>query len=207
MANEVFLYWANIVDYVRLALLLAAFAVAQHLPGLFLVLYAASQLMDMLDGHLARLLGQCTSFGAVLDMVLDRASNSMFFVLLSTLYPAWTFGFSALALLDLCSHWALMYSSLLEHKHHKQCRNSLLHLYYNKYVLGLLCAGNEGCWAGLYALHWAASLFPGARAVALALLVVCVPLSAFKQLVNLVQWWEALCTLATYDLSKSKKPK
>jgi CDP-diacylglycerol--inositol 3-phosphatidyltransferase len=68
MVNEVFFYYANIVDYIRLALIISSFSVALKFPYIFLILYAASQLMDMLDGHLARKFNQCTKFGAVFDM-------------------------------------------------------------------------------------------------------------------------------------------
>lgn len=75
-------------------------------------------------------------------------------------------------------------------------------------MLFLLCAGNEGCWIGLYMLHWTdAAMFGGAGTVARALLAVCGPLSAIKQFINVVQWWEALCTLANHDLSDEEAKK
>ena len=199
--NKVFFYRANIVDYVRLVLLVGAFVAHNH-PYVFFVLYALSQLMDMLDGYMARKYDECSSFGAVLDMVLDRASDSMIFVLLGMLYPAYNALFAFLALLDLCSHWTHMFASVLGHHHHKECTNPLLRLYYRKAVLALLCAGNEGCWLSLYLLHWAPHMFSGAATLARILLCVCAPLAAFKQVISLVQWFDACDHLGLIDLQQ-----
>lgn len=208
--NPVWFYKANIVDYIRLALLLSAFLVSQCSPFLFVFFYGSSQLMDMLDGHLARKYDQCSKFGAVLDMVLDRASNSMFFVLLGTLYPRWAFVFGALALLDLCSHWTVMYSAVLLGKHHKERKNPLLRFYYRPLVLASLCAGNEGTWMSLFLI---ASL-PGSSStaacaftsvivtVSYVLLAVCAPMSALKQVISVVQWAEACNDLAELDMAE-----
>lgn len=40
------------------------------------ILYCVSCLLDAADGHAARLLGQTSKFGAVLDMVTDRCVTS-----------------------------------------------------------------------------------------------------------------------------------
>ena len=199
--NKVFFYRANIVDYVRLVLLVGAFVAHNH-PYVFFVLYALSQLMDMLDGYMARKYDECSSFGAVLDMVLDRASDSMIFVLLGMLEPACNALFAFLALLDLCSHWTHMFASVLGHHHHKECTNPLLRFYYQKPVLALLCAGNEGCWLSLYLLHWAPHMFSGAATLARFLLCVCAPLAAFKQVISIVQWFDACDHLGIIDLQQ-----
>ena len=200
--NKVFFYRANIVDYVRLVLLVAAF-VCHDNPYLFFLFYALSQVMDMLDGYMARKYNECSSFGAVLDMVLDRASDSMIFVLLGMLYPKYNALFGFLALLDLCSHWTHMYVSVLAHHHHKECSNPILKFYYKKPVLALLCAGNEGCWLSLYLLHHAHEMFQGADLVAWGLFYFCLPLAAFKQFISMVQWFDACERIAEYDLANA----
>ena len=43
-----------------------------HHPKYSTVAYCISQLLDAVDGHAARYLGQASKFGAVLDMVTDR---------------------------------------------------------------------------------------------------------------------------------------
>ena len=204
--NKVFLYKANIVDYVRLVLLVGAFA-AHTRPYAFFALYALSQLMDMLDGYMARRFDECSAFGAVLDMVLDRASDSMMFVLLGMLYPAANALFGGLALLDLCSHWTHMYVSVLCHHHHKECTNPVLRFYYRKPVLALLCAGNEGCWLALYLCHWAPHMFAGAATLAHVLLAVCAPLAACKQVISIVQWYDACDKLGEHDLRERESKK
>jgi len=200
--NKVFFYRANIVDYIRLILLVAAF-VCHDDPYLFFVLYALSQTMDMLDGYMARKYNECSSFGAVLDMVLDRASDAMIFVLLGMLYPLYNPLFGFLALLDLCSHWTHMYVSVLEHHHHKECTNPILKFYYKKSVLALLCAGNEGCWMSLYLLHHAPDMFQGAELVARCLFYFCLPLAIAKQFISIVQWCDACEQIAEYDLKNA----
>lgn len=47
------------VGYARVAMAVAAFHYIR-VPGLFLPLYSASCLLDALDGHAARYLGQCS---------------------------------------------------------------------------------------------------------------------------------------------------
>lgn len=206
-STKVFFYKANIVDYVRLVLLISAFAVAQSCPYLFFILYALSQLMDMLDGYMARKYDECSKFGAVLDMVLDRASDVVFFVLLGHLYPKYNVLFGFLGLLDLCAHWTHMYVAAINSKHHKDCKNPILHFYYQKSVLATLCAGNEGCWLALYLLHWAPMMFPGAGLLAKFLLVICVPLSAVKQFISAVHWFEACKSLAHIDAAERNEGK
>lgn len=55
-------------------MILAALAMhyMNHHPKYSTVAYCVSQLLDAVDGHAARYLGQASKFGAVLDMVTDR---------------------------------------------------------------------------------------------------------------------------------------
>lgn len=46
-----------------------------------------SALLDAFDGHAARILNQCSKFGAMLDMLTDRVATSMLLMALSVLYP------------------------------------------------------------------------------------------------------------------------
>ena len=43
--------------------------------------------MDIIDGAFARLLDQVTKYGSCLDMVCDRASVSMMYIILGRVYP------------------------------------------------------------------------------------------------------------------------
>ncbi|XP_030007400.1 uncharacterized protein LOC115431286 [Sphaeramia orbicularis] len=81
MGAQVRLYWANITGYIRLALVLAAWA-AYETPSLFVPLYSSSVLLDGVDGWLARRLNQCSRFGAWLDVVVDNLGRGMLWSLL-----------------------------------------------------------------------------------------------------------------------------
>ncbi|XP_028276296.1 uncharacterized protein LOC114445432 [Parambassis ranga] len=73
---EVLLYWPNIVGYIRVSLVFAAWA-AYETPAVFVPLYTASVVLDGVDGWLARTLGQTSRFGAWLDVVVDNLGRGM----------------------------------------------------------------------------------------------------------------------------------
>ena len=58
--------------YTRVILAALAMHYMNHHPKYSTVAYCISQLLDAVDGHAARYLGQASKFGAVLDMVTDR---------------------------------------------------------------------------------------------------------------------------------------
>jgi len=69
------LTWPNLITLVRL--LLVAPMVVAGLGGqdrLLVGLIALSYFLDLLDGHLARLLDQCSRFGAQFDKLVDAVS-------------------------------------------------------------------------------------------------------------------------------------
>ncbi|XP_046891229.1 uncharacterized protein si:ch1073-145m9.1 isoform X1 [Hypomesus transpacificus] len=76
MGLQVLLYWPNIIGYVRVALIFAAATVPDQ-PSVFLVLYSTSVILDGFDGWVARRLGQISSFGAWLDVVVDNLGRGM----------------------------------------------------------------------------------------------------------------------------------
>ncbi|RYG47216.1 CDP-alcohol phosphatidyltransferase family protein, partial [archaeon] len=75
-ALRIALYVPNLIGYVRMALLFACLPYAFTDPFKFIVLYGLSYALDALDGVAARHLGQCSRFGALLDMVTDRAATA-----------------------------------------------------------------------------------------------------------------------------------
>lgn len=83
----VFLFIPNIIGYFRFAALFATFFTYQQHPALTVLLYGISQTLDAFDGWAARKFDQSTRFGAVLDMVCDRASNAAFLAILAALIP------------------------------------------------------------------------------------------------------------------------
>ena len=96
------------LGYARVILAIISFYYLSK-PALFLPLYAASCLLDALDGHAARILNQCSKLGAVLDMVTDRSTTAGLTAYLGHIYPQWMTGFLVLIGLDLSSHYMHMY--------------------------------------------------------------------------------------------------
>lgn len=95
-------------------------------PKYCTITYSVSCLLDAVDGHAARALGQTSKFGAVLDMVTDRyvaslgsrvgphnfpsrCTTSCLLCYLSSVYPTFALLFQFLITLDFSSHYMYMY--------------------------------------------------------------------------------------------------
>ncbi|XP_039987451.1 uncharacterized protein si:ch1073-145m9.1 [Xiphias gladius] len=76
MGLQVLLYWPNIIGYIRIGLVLAAWG-AYETPAVFVPLYSVSIALDGVDGWLARSLCQSSRFGAWLDVVVDNLGRGM----------------------------------------------------------------------------------------------------------------------------------
>ena len=94
----------------RVILAIGAFAKLQSDPINALVLYTVSALLDAVDGYFARLLNQCSNFGAVLDMITDRVTFACLLSALAVAYPTYAAAFQFVIALDFASHWVHMYS-------------------------------------------------------------------------------------------------
>jgi CDP-diacylglycerol--inositol 3-phosphatidyltransferase len=110
----VFLFIPNIIGYFRFVFLFASLFTYRTHPLVTVFFYGMSQLLDAFDGMAARHFKQSTKFGAVLDMVCDRASDAVILAILGGLYPSYSWIFYSDIILDLVSHWYQMYSSLLK---------------------------------------------------------------------------------------------
>eukprot|EP00762_Andalucia_godoyi_P005445 ANDGO_08354.mRNA.1 CDP-diacylglycerol--inositol 3-phosphatidyltransferase len=187
---SVYFYVPNLIGYARVILALAGFAVASRDYVMFLWMYSASFLLDAADGYAARLLGQSSKLGAVLDMVTDRCGTAGLCMILAQTYPVYTSTFVSLVFLDIFSHWFRMYSSLSQgseshkvvlDKTGKQVKQFfLLHLYYNnRIVLGGVCLLNEFFYVFLFWWnHSSIAFFP---------MLLCAPVFLLKQFLNVVQ--------------------
>ncbi|TFY57278.1 hypothetical protein EVJ58_g7119 [Rhodofomes roseus] len=127
--------------------------------------------------------------------------------------------FQFLITLDFSSHYMHMYSSLLTgSRSHKQITSDVskfLKFYYDPRTLFVMCAGNELFFVGLYLLKWvdtplSVSLgmplpFWGAYTWAEAMTLVCFPICATKNVVNVVQLWKASKILVGVDLAERAK--
>lgn len=107
-------------------------------------------------------------------------------------------------ILDISSHWCQMYSSSLAKAgaHHKseagnEGRHFLVQWFYKYYwFFGYLCVGAEFTYICLYIVRHAEGWMYTA---ALALLYVCIPGCAAKQMVNLMQLASACHVVAEHD--------
>nr|CCA15221.1 phosphatidylinositol synthase (PIS) putative [Albugo laibachii Nc14] len=201
-AKNVFLYVPNLIGYLRVALSLYSLSIALIDYKISLLCYACSFACDYFDGLFARWLNQCSSFGAVLDMVTDRCSTAGLLFILAHLYPDKRIYFLYILLLDFSSHWMHMYSSRGHHKTGLNERNFLLRVYYGCYPLfGFCCVGSEVFYMLLYVLAFEASYKIPFTQLPLTHLCyyVCLPACVLKNIVNLAQLLSAANAIATED--------
>ncbi|KFZ22690.1 hypothetical protein V502_02824, partial [Pseudogymnoascus sp. VKM F-4520 (FW-2644)] len=163
--ENIFLFWPNIIGYVRIVLALGSLYYMPLHPRTCTIMYSVSCLLDALDGYAARYFSQSTRFGAVLDMVTDRCTTACLLVFLASAFPRWSIVFQGLISLDLASHYMHMYATLVmggsggSHKKVDRSRSYILNLYYtNKTVLFLFCALNEIFFIALYLLSFSSPL-------------------------------------------------
>ncbi|KAK9817549.1 hypothetical protein WJX74_004121 [Apatococcus lobatus] len=78
--GPVVLFAPNLVGYVRLCLLASSILTGTGSPAVTVFLLCFNLLLDGLDGFLARRLGQASSFGAFLDVLIDNATRGVFYV-------------------------------------------------------------------------------------------------------------------------------
>lgn len=159
--ENIFLFWPNLVGYARVVLAVASLYYMPLHPRTCSFLYSISCLLDALDGYLARLFHQSTTFGSVLDMVTDRCTTACLLVFLASAWPRYSIIFQGLISLDLASHYMHMYATLSmggagkSHKAVDSSRSWILHKYYtSRTVLFIFCALNELFFIGLYLLSF-----------------------------------------------------
>ncbi|KAJ7940697.1 CDP-alcohol phosphatidyltransferase-domain-containing protein [Mycena leptocephala] len=75
-SENVFLFVPNLIGYTRIILAGLSLHFMSYHPIRCTIAYCVSCLLDAVDGHAARALGQTSKFGAVLDMVTDRCVPS-----------------------------------------------------------------------------------------------------------------------------------
>lgn len=144
--------------YGRVAFAAYAFAVARRSPGAMIGAYLLSFVCDELDGRAARLLGQTSTLGQVLDMVTDRVATTCLLGTLGALWPPALLPCLLLVALDIASHWFHMYASLAAgastHKDVRS-RSAVVRFYYRSRVfMGFCCVCCEVLYLALYALTW-----------------------------------------------------
>ncbi|KNE91617.1 hypothetical protein PSTG_14969 [Puccinia striiformis f. sp. tritici PST-78] len=223
--ENVFLFLPNLIGYTRIVLAAVSLHYMSYHPIYCTIAYIISQLLDAVDGQVARMLGQTSKFGAVLDMVTDRCTTSCLLCFLSSVYPQWAIMFQSLIALDFASHYIHMYSSMVagskSHKTVSKKQSRILHSYYtNSNTLFLFCAGNELFFVCLYLAHWydqpllketptnfgllllSRMMITTINSITLPQLIAIFtfPICAGKQIINLVQFWKASKSIVESDL-------
>ncbi|CAI5703995.1 hypothetical protein KXD40_002457 [Peronospora effusa] len=204
----VFFYVPNVIGYMRILLSIYSLAVAFTDYKTSVLCYALSFTCDYFDGFFARLCDQCSSFGAVLDMVTDRCSTAGLLIVLSHLYPQYMMLFMYLLILDFSSHWYHMYSSRGHHKLVSAERNFLLRFYYGCYpFFGFCCVGTELFYILLYVLYFDPKLLIPIINVPVMQLCyyVCLPACVCKIFTNLAQLFSAAHSIASEDVALANK--
>lgn len=154
-----------------------------------------------------------TKFGAVLDMVTDRASTACLWCVLAGQYPDYAMAFQAMLALDILSHFARLFATMSggskSHKDVKPTGNIFLYYYYSKrWVLFILCMGHEVVFMLLYFLASLKELKmdPSGLAAQIALyaLYINLPLCALKEWMNAVQFWQSMVDIVAIDMEERR---
>ena len=97
MIHNTIFYLPNLLNYVRVVLVILMLKKMRTKPLTAFILCLISGMINWLDGTIARYLDQTSQFGHIMDISLDRLTNSAQMVTLALLYPRyWLFFFSIL---------------------------------------------------------------------------------------------------------------
>ncbi|KAA6388131.1 MAG: putative CDP-diacylglycerol--inositol 3-phosphatidyltransferase [Streblomastix strix] len=157
--RKIWLYVPNIIGYIRIALSFIA-VVFYQFPSVFISCYLIAFILDWADGFFARKYNQCSKFGALLDMFIDRGSIATLLCTLSALYPQFQILFSIFLFFDITSHWVrtnfTLQSNLTSHKNTDSPNTQkLLRIYYtNRPIMAFICIGHEVFFLLLYLLFF-----------------------------------------------------
>ena len=202
---NIYLYYANVMDYFRVVLAMFAFYIAKTCPITFVISYFISFILDAFDGMVARAYDQKSKLGATLDMVTDRISTAGLLCVLSGFYREWSTAFVYLIMLDVGSHWLQTHSGFLVDVHQDNHKNlgekwAILRLYYtNRNCLGIVCLGAELYLLLLYIDHFYKFEDP----IFKCLLYVCFVIYCYKQLVSIIQIFGASSRIAVWDAKEA----
>jgi len=198
--ENVFMFVPNLIGYARIFLALLSFWFMPTNYSMAAWCYIISGLLDAVDGHAARLLGQSSKFGAMLDMLTDRCATMCLLTTLSTFYPSCMILFQLSMTIDISCHWLHLHTSLLQgstsHKFVDPTGNFWMRLYYtDRRVLFGMCAGNELFYAMLYLSYFTSGplyMFP-------ILAVITFPVALAKSAIALLQGYLAAVNLVGVD--------
>lgn len=203
-APNIFLYIANVMDYMRVGLVVYSFYIAKNNPNLFLILYFLAFVLDMFDGMAARYFNQKSKYGATLDMVIDRISTSGLLMVLSNFYGNYLHFFIFLMMLDIGSHWLQTHSAFMDPQiktdNHKNLEEKfwILNFYYKtKLGLGVTCLGAEVFLLLLYILHFQNQLIE--QVWFYYSFYICLCIYILKQFISIIQVISASQRIVMFD--------
>ncbi|KAI8782935.1 CDP-diacylglycerol--inositol 3-phosphatidyltransferase [Biomphalaria glabrata] len=206
MGENIYLFVPNIIDYLRVVFAFVSFYYMPFDPLKASVCYLLSGFLDAFDGHLARMLNQCTKLGAMLDQLIDRITTMCLCATLCHLYPNYMLFFQFAMALDIFSHWMHVQSSVQKgntsHKKIDLSANPILRYYYhNQVVLFTMCAANELFFCMLYLNYFTTGPVIPLIGVGLwkFVCVICAPLAILKMVISAIQLVAACENYAIMD--------
>ncbi|XP_041377184.1 CDP-diacylglycerol--inositol 3-phosphatidyltransferase-like [Gigantopelta aegis] len=214
MAENVFLFIPNIIDYFRIIFAFISFYYMPFAPVKASVCYLLSGFLDAFDGHAARMLNQGSKLGAMLDQLTDRITTMCLCAALCHFYPSYMLFFQFSMALDIFSHWIHLHSSMMKgstsHKIIDLSANPVLYYYYhNKIVLFTFCAANELFYCLLYLNYFTAGpvlpLGPLSIGLWKLLVIICAPLSFLKMAISGIQLTTACQNIAAMDVAEREQ--
>lgn len=213
MAENIFLFVPNIIDYLRVVFAFASFYYMPHNHVIAASLYLISGLLDAIDGHLARMLNQGSKLGAMLDQLTDRMTTMCLCAALCYFYPGYMFFFQFNMAVDIVSHWFHLHSTLMKggesHKKIDLSGNFILrHYYHNRMILFTMCAANELFFCMLYLLHFTEgpTLLFGVG-LWRVVMYLSAPLSFIKTGISIIHLGVAMNNIAQIDVADREASK
>lgn len=148
MSLQVLLNKPNIIGYTRLLLLFSSIFCDKYF---FICFYIFSVSLDYFDGMIARKYNQTSILGACLDMITDRISTTILCTKISISKPHYSIYYMLFIFFDILGHMLYFISSNYSRLSHKQLtKNFFFRVYYNEYVMKILCFGTEAYFLLVY---------------------------------------------------------
>lgn len=190
----IWLYYPNLICYGRAILLIYFILIATKQPLWACFIIFSSDMLDMLDGLVARIYRQSSKIGAMLDYSIDRATVVGFCCVLATIYPDYWFSFAFVAILDTLSHLFHLNASLIQKKtSHKEIANQefwLLRFYYNKrFNLTITCLLHDFFFVFVFLYKFYSNT------TILIMLLILLPGAILKTAIHIAQLINSACIL------------
>ncbi|KAL9980296.1 hypothetical protein ACROYT_G008859 [Oculina patagonica] len=192
--QKIYFFVPNLIGYVRIVLNLAAFYFMLHKPFLTIILhFTGGILLDVADGVSARYFNQCSSYGDLLDFLVDRCGRIGMMMALCVFYPQYLFVFQLLVCLEITGSLSNYYRcALLTHSNNtfkKTCSYDpwLLRIFFEEPITTLVIIGQDMCVAMFYLLHFSPGPAVTLAGTSCSLWVlfawICAPFLIYRQVI------------------------